>query len=92
MRRSIIAFFLGLAQVPQSLMGLFAGNVSNLWVPTVVSHSLEGIQSLLPPAIAFDPDLDTPENHLLPAAEIYSQLDDVAVLELEWLALLIWLT
>lgn len=58
-------------EVAQSLMCLF----------------IEGIKALLPPAIALDPDLDTSEDHLLAAAEVDAQLDDVAVFYSERLGL-----
>lgn len=71
MHRSIISFFLGLAEVSQSLVGLFAGIVSVAIIETL-QNLLERIESLLPSAIALDPDLDTAEDHLLSATEIYS--------------------
>ena len=52
---------------------------------------LECVEALLPTPIAFDPNLDAPEDHFFPTTEIDSQLNDVAVLELERLALLVWL-
>lgn len=56
-----------------------------------MSNSLEGIEGLLPSAVALDPDLYTAEDHLFSAAEVYSELDDIAILDLERLALLIGL-
>jgi hypothetical protein len=88
MSRSIVSVLLGLTEVPQSLVGLFAATVSVV-VTAALCYLLERIKSLLPPTVALYPDFDTAEDHLLSAAEVYSQLDDVTVLELERLALLI---
>ena len=84
--RSIVTVFLRLAHVAQSLMGLLAANDQYGWRQKAICNSLEGIESLLPPTVALDPNLDTPEDHLLSAAEVYSELDDVAILDLEGLA------
>lgn len=41
---------------------------------------VEIVQTLLPSAVAFDADLDTPEDDFLTTFEIYSELDDVTVI------------
>lgn len=66
-----VALFSSLCEITQTLVGLF----------------VEVIQALLPAAIAFDTDLDAAEDHLLAAAKIDAQLDDVAVLDTEGLGL-----
>jgi len=45
-----------------------------------VRRRVEIVQTLLPSTVALDADLHTPEDDLLTAFEVYSKLDDVAVI------------
>jgi hypothetical protein len=76
MRRGAIAVLFGLGQGSQSLVGLF----------------VERVQTLLPPTVTLNSNLNTPKDHLFAAAKINAQLDDVSIFELERLRLDIRLT
>ena len=45
------------------------------------SALLEIVQSLLPPSVAFYPNFDATKYHLFTAAEIYSELNDIAIVD-----------
>lgn len=78
--------------------------INRLWVATLGvcqlanasensrCHVLEGIQCFLPTPVAFHSDLDTAENHLLPAAEVDTQLYNVAIFDRKGSGLDAWLT
>lgn len=53
---------------------------SVLFSPTlIVEHILESVELVLPSAVQLDSHLDTPEDHLFAALEIYSELHDIAI-------------
>jgi hypothetical protein len=54
-------------------------------------YLLERVETLLPAAVAFDANFDASEDHLLTTAEVYSKLDDVAILYPERLGLYVGL-
>jgi hypothetical protein len=51
-------------------------------------HLLEIVQALLPSSVALYPDLDTTEYYFLSSFEINAQLNNVAVINRIWSALL----
>lgn len=51
---------------------------------------VEGVEALLPAAIALDADLDTAEDDFLAALEVDAELHDVTIVDREWSALLSW--
>jgi len=54
---------------------------------SLVCCSVEVVQTLLPSAVALDADLHTPKDDFLTTFEIYSKLDDVAIINGIWSAL-----
>jgi hypothetical protein len=52
-----------------------------------VSRRVEVVQALLPSAVALDADFHTPEDDFLTTFEVYSKLDDVAIVYGVWSAL-----
>lgn len=50
-------------------------------VMVMCQNSLELVQTLLPTSVAFNPDLDTAEDCLLAALEVYSKLDNISVVD-----------
>ena len=52
-----------------------------------MGRRVEIVQTLLPSAVALDADLHTPEDDFLTTFEIYSKLDDVAIIDGVWSAL-----
>jgi hypothetical protein len=53
----------------------------------LVRRRVEIVQTLLPSAVALDADLHTPKYDLLTTFEVYSKLDDVAIVNGVWSAL-----
>jgi hypothetical protein len=54
---------------------------------SLMRRRVEVVQTLLPSTVALDADLDTPEDNFLATLEVYSKLDDVAVVNGVWSAL-----
>jgi len=54
---------------------------------TLVCRSIEVVETLLPAAVALYTDLDTSEDDLLAAFEVYAELDDIAIVDRVWSAL-----
>jgi hypothetical protein len=54
---------------------------------SLVRRCVEVVQTLLPSAVALDSDLHTPKDDFLATFEVYSKLDDVAIINGVWSAL-----
>jgi hypothetical protein len=57
---------------------------------SLVRRRVEVVQTLLPSAVALDADLHAPKDDFLTTFEVYSKLDDVAIINGVWSALDAW--